>query len=87
MPNDTFSTNSKVKSMTNYDVNAKQHFLLLNHFKKAKCLEFGIKMPTWQPWWLYQCIHATTVYASGSQTFFVATPSEKFCCTCDAPAI
>jgi len=21
-----------------------------NTFKKAKCLDFGLKMPTWQPW-------------------------------------
>ena len=29
--------------MPNYDVHAKHHFFMPNHFKKAKLLEFGLK--------------------------------------------
>jgi len=32
-----------------YDVHAKHHFLIANHLKKNKFLQFDIKMPTWQP--------------------------------------
>jgi len=30
--------------MPNYDVLAKQYFPMINHYKKSKCLEFGIEI-------------------------------------------
>jgi len=37
------STINKSQKMPNYDVHAKHHFFMPNHFKKAKLLEFGLK--------------------------------------------
>jgi len=39
----------KAKNMSNYDVHAKQHFLITNHVQKAKFLEVALKMSTRQP--------------------------------------
>jgi len=33
----------KATKMPNYDVHAKHHFFMPNHFEKAKFLEFGLE--------------------------------------------
>ena len=46
MPNNIFllpTPLKKAKNMPNYGIDAKQHFFMLNHFKKVKFLKFGIK--------------------------------------------
>jgi len=37
------------QKMSNYDVHAKHHFVMPNHFKKGQIPNLALKMPTWQP--------------------------------------
>jgi len=51
--------------MQNYDVHAKQHFLMPNQVKRPNFWNLALKMPTWQPcqaWFDYWLSFAKLIF-------------------------
>jgi len=68
------STIKKAKKMPKYDVHAKRHFFMPNHFKKRPNFwNLALKMPTWQPWYICSLYFAKISTCTWTEKHYVET--------------